>query len=266
MSTRVSLVMCVYNQVALTRACLESLRATGEPFELVVIDNGSTDGTRELFERFPYPFPLRYDPAGDNRSVIAQLNRGWRLAKTEFVCFLHNDTELLEPAWLSRLLAALASPGVGLAGLYGAKRVRRNGRFAGRSIVHSLAEGPTVRPPWEEVAVVDAVCLCLSRALLEAVGGLDEGYGFFHGIDRDLSFAVRARGLRGVVVHAPFRHRGGGTRAREFAARPEREQADLADRDAALARFIGKWAHRLPADVRPLGRRILDWLVARVPR
>src|SRR5688572_12561556 len=105
MSTRVSLVMCVYNQAALTRACLESLRATGEPFELVVIDNGSTDGTRELFERFPYPFPLRYDPAGDNRSVIAQLNRGWRLVKTEFVCFLHNDTELLEPAWLSRLLA-----------------------------------------------------------------------------------------------------------------------------------------------------------------
>jgi GT2 family glycosyltransferase len=257
--TRVSLVMCVYNQVELTRACLQSLQATTEPFTLVVIDNGSTDGTRQLFERFPYPVPLRYDPGGDNRSVIAQLNRGWRMTATEFVCFLHNDTEMLEPAWLGRLLAALSTPGVGLAGLYGAQRVRGNGRFAGRTIVHSLAEGPTVRPPWEEVAVVDAVCLCLPRALLEAVGGLDEGYGFFHGIDRDLSFAVRERGRRCVVVHAPFRHRGGGTRTREFSARPQRERADLADREAALARFVSKWGHRLPADVRPLRRRLRDW-------
>jgi GT2 family glycosyltransferase len=168
---------------------------------------------------------------------------------------------MIEPTWLTRLLAALDSPGVGLAGLYGAKRVRRNGRFAGRTIVHSLADGPTVRPPWEEVAVVDAVCLCLPRAGLEAVGGLDEGYGFFHGIDRDLSFAVREQGLRCVVVHAPFHHRGGGTRTREFAADPERERADLADRDAALARFVTKWGRRLPADVRPLGQRVRDWLV-----
>jgi glycosyltransferase involved in cell wall biosynthesis len=259
MSARVSLVMCVYNQVALTRACLDSLWATTATFELVVIDNGSTDGTRELFEQFPYPFPLKY-AAGDNRSVIAELNRGWRLASGDVVCFLHNDTEMIEPRWLTRLLGALETPGVGLAGLYGAKRVRSNGRLAGRTIVHSLAEGPTVRPPWEEVAFVDAVCLCLPRAALEAMGGLDEGYGFFHGIDRDLSFSVRERGLRCVIVHAPFHHRGGGTRTREFAVKPERERADLSDRDAALARFVAKWRHRLPADVRPLGQRVRDWL------
>ena len=262
MSARVSLVMCVYNQVALTRACLDSLWATTEPFELVVIDNGSTDGTRELLEHFPYPFPLRY-AEGSNRSVIAELNRGWRLASSDVVCFLHNDTEMIEPRWLSRLLSALEVPGVGLAGLYGIKRVRRNGRYVGRTIVHSLAEGPTVRPPWEEVAIVDAVCLCLPRAELEAVGGLDEGYGFFHGFDRDLSFSVRERGLRCVVVHAPFHHRGGGTRTREFSARAGRERADLADRDAVLARFVAKWRHRLPADVRPFGQRVRDWLARR---
>src|SRR5204863_113454 len=89
---------------------------------------------------------------------------------------------------------------------------------AGRTIVHSLAEGPTVRAPWEEVAVVDGVCLCLRRATLEAVGGIDEGYGFFHGYDRDLSFAVRETGRRCVVVHAPFRHAGGGTRRLAAAA------------------------------------------------
>jgi GT2 family glycosyltransferase len=266
MSPRVTLVLCVYNQLALTRRCLESLRATPEPFDLVVIDNGSTDGTREFFQRFGSPFPLRYDASGSNASVIAALNRGWRLARTEFVCLLHNDTELVEPAWLGRLLAALAEPGIGLAGLYGAKRIRRNGRVAGRTIVHSLVEGPTVKAPWEEVAVVDAVCLGLRRDLMEAVGGLDEGYGFFHGIDRDLSMAVRETGRRCVVVHAPFHHRGGGTRTRDFAERPDRERADLAQREAALQRFVRKWGHRLPCDVRPVGERLGDWIRAHVVR
>ena len=39
-----------------------------------------------------------------------------------------------------------------MSGLFGAKRMRRGGRFVGRTIVHSLAEGPTVRPRGEDVA------------------------------------------------------------------------------------------------------------------
>jgi GT2 family glycosyltransferase len=262
---RVSLVMCVLDQIELTRACLESLRATREPFRLVVMDTGSTDGTPDLFARATFPFAVRYEARPRGGSVIAALNHAWRLAETDVLCFLHNDTEMVEPAWLGRLLDALAAPGVGLAGLYGVKRLRRSGRAVGRTIVHSLAEGPTVRPPWEEVAFVDSVCMCLPRALMEAVGGFDEGYGFYHGHDRDLSFAVRERGRRCVVVHAPFHHRGGGTRARGFARAPERERADLAQRRAVLDRFAAKYRHRLPCDVRSPGARVQDWLRARLP-
>jgi GT2 family glycosyltransferase len=259
MSASTTLVMCVHGQLDLTRACLESLRATPEPFELVIVDNGSTDGTRAFFERFDYPFPLDYQRYETNESVITRFNLGWRRARTDVVCLLHNDSEMLEPQWLARLRASLAEPGVGLAGLYGAKRVRRNGKLVGHTIVHSLAEGPTVRPPWEEVAFVDAVCMCLRRDLIESLGGLDEGYGFFHGYDRDLSFAVRESGQRCVVVHASFRHHGGGTRTRDFLTHPERERADLASRERAVGRFAAKWRHRLPADVRPLRVRLREW-------
>ena len=266
MSARASVAMVVHNGLATTRACLESLHATEEPFTLVVVDNGSTDDTPRWFRDFPYPWPLSYVRNEGNTSVLAAYNQAWRLAATEFVCLLHNDTTMLEPTWLARLMAPLASDAIGLSGLYGVKRVRRSGRYAGRTIVHSLAEGPTVRPPWEEVAVVDGVCLCLRRATLEAVGGIDEGYGFFHGYDRDLSFAVRETGRRCVIVHAPFRHAGGGTRARDFAARPELERRDLAERHAATERFARKFAHRLPSDVRPVTARVADWLVRRPAR
>ena len=128
---RVTLVIALFNQLALTRGCLESLRTTTEPFRLVVIDNGSTDGTRELFRAFPYPYPLHVIENDDNRSVIASLNRAWPAVETELLCFLHNDTEMIDPAWLSKLVRALDDPTVGMSGLFGAKRMRRGGRFVG---------------------------------------------------------------------------------------------------------------------------------------
>jgi GT2 family glycosyltransferase len=259
-SARVSVAMIVHNGLALTRACLESLRATTEPFTLVIVDNGSTDETPAFFRDFASPWPLVYARNETNASVLAAYNQAWHLTDTAFVCFLHNDTAMLEPTWLSRLLAPFVSPGVGLSGLYGAKAVRRDGRLVGKTIVHSLADDPSVRPPFEEVAAVDGVCLCLRRATLEDIGGIDEGYGFFHGYDRDLSFAVRITGSRCVVVHAPFRHDGGGTRAREFAEHPELQRQDLDARRAAAARFARKFRQQLPCDVRSLPARIADRL------
>ena len=262
---RVTLVFAVFNQLALTRACLDSLAATTEAFRLVVIDNGSTDGSRDFFRAFPYPYPLRFIENDNNTSVIASLNRAWRAVETDIVCLLHNDTEFLDAAWLTKLLTALDDPSVGMSGLFGAKRMRRGGRFVGRTIVHSLANGPTVRPTGEDVAVIDAVCMCLSRRLLEAVGGLDERYGFYHGYDKDLSLAVRERGLRCRVVYAPFHHRGGGTRTREFRRDPERERRDIALRDAAIEHLMAKWGHRLPTDARPTSTRVREWLASRYP-
>ena len=262
---RVTLVLPLFNQLALTRACFDSLRRTTEPFRMVVIDNGSTDGTREFLRAFPYPYPLRVIENDDNRSVIASLNRAWPSAETELVCFLHNDTEMLDPGWLTKLVAALAEPGVGMAGLFGAKRMRRDGRFVGRAIVHSLADRPTVKAAGEDVVVVDAVCMCLRRRLLEELGGLDERYGFYHGFDKDLSLAVRERGLRCRVVDARFLHHGGGTRARDFAREPERERRDLGLRKVAIEHLIAKWGHRLPADARSRPARVREWLASRYP-
>ena len=249
----------MHNREALTRACLESLRPTTVPFELCVVDNGSTDGTEAYFRRFTLPYPLRYARNAANVGLISALNQGARLAGGKVVCFLHNDTEMREPAWLERLEAALGDcSGVGLAGLYGARRVRRDGRYVGRTIVHCLEGDPRMPAPVVEVAAVDGVCLCLRRALLDEIGGFDEGYGFFHGYDRDLSFAVRERGLACAVVDAPFAHRGGGTRTGEHA--PVEATEDLEQRRQAMARFGRKWRRRLPSDVRGLPERIGNYI------
>ena len=252
-----TVVLVVWNQLALTRACLESLGAGTTSFDLCVIDNGSTDGTRDWFHDFPLPVALTYHRNDANRGLIPALNQGAALAKGDVLCFLHNDTEMRHPAWVDRLTGALGGPSrIGLAGLYGVRRVRRDGRYVGRTIVHALEGQGRLRGDLAEVAAVDGVCLCLPRSIFDAVGGFDEGYGFLHGYDRDLSFAVREAGWRCAVVNAPFVHHGGGTRTGRDAAF-SRDQ-DLDQRRAALRRFAAKWKHRLPSDVRTPWQRLCE--------
>ena len=223
-----------------------------------MVDNASTDDTPRFFREWTGN-QLRYIRNAANVGLIQALNQGTRAASGDRLCFLHNDAEMREPRWLERLEAAVDGPGrIGLAGLYGVRRLRRDGRYVGRSIVHALAGHATIRQPVVEVAAVDGVCLFVPRAILEGVGGFDEGYGFFHGYDRELSVAVREAGWRCAVVDAPFVHRGGGTRTGEGA--PVAAPEDLAQRRAALARFAARWRRRLPCDVRPPGERVREWL------
>lgn len=252
----VSVVIPVYNQLALTRACLESLRGTSEPFEVCVVDNASTDGTEAFLRGVRLPVPLRYQRNTDNVGLIRALNQGAALGDGDVLCFLHNDTEMRDVRWLARLRAVLEEPEVGLAGLYGARRLRRDGRYVGRTIVHALEGTANLRAERVDVAAVDGVCLAVRRDVLARAGGFDEGYGFFHGYDRELSFAVREQGLRCVVVNAPFVHHGGGTRT--GAGAPVAAPRDLTQRRDALARFAGKWKRRLPSDVRSWRERLAD--------
>ena len=252
-----SVIVVVWNKLPLTRACLASLESTRAPFELCVVDNGSTDGTGAWLQSATLGRPLRYRRNDGNAGLIAALNQGAALATGDVLCFLHNDTEMRDPRWLDRLEGALDSPrGIGLAGLYGAGRLRRDGRYAGRSIVHALDESPALYRDIAEVAAVDGVCLCVRRSVFESVGGFDEAYGFLHGYDRDLSFAVREAGWRCAVVNARFVHHGGGTRAAADARFSSAE--DRAQRRAALGRFAAKWRHRLPSDVRGPWRRVRE--------
>src|SRR5690349_21207730 len=95
-----SVVMAVHNQLPLTQACLLSWRDTPTPFELCVIDNGSTDGTAAYFRDFPLPYPLTYQRNEANLGLIRALNQGARRCRGEYLCFVHNDTEARDPKWL----------------------------------------------------------------------------------------------------------------------------------------------------------------------
>jgi GT2 family glycosyltransferase len=108
----VSVILLNWNGVHLLPTCLASLRKqTLQDFEIIVPDNGSTDGSRAfLAEQHPDVQVIRFDR---NMGFCLAMNAGMRRAAGEFVFALNNDTEL-DPRCLEELVAVMrAKPEVG---------------------------------------------------------------------------------------------------------------------------------------------------------
>lgn len=110
MATSVSVLIAAYNAAAFLPAALESVRAqTHRTWELIVVEDGSRDGTERLVLDFAAEVeqPVRYENLGTNRGVAAARNRLLALAGGDLVAFLDAD-DLWDPGHLAALVAALA--------------------------------------------------------------------------------------------------------------------------------------------------------------
>ena len=121
----VSIIIPVFNLVHFTRACLAALQrhAEAECFEVIVVDDGSTDATQELIEQIPGIVYVRNE---ENSGFIASCNRGANRSRGDFLVFLNNDTEVT-PGWLRALRETFELEP--RAGLVGSKLIFPDGRL-----------------------------------------------------------------------------------------------------------------------------------------
>ena len=108
-SVVVGVVVANWNRRELLRACLDSLaRQSHRSFEVVVVDNGSTDGSAALVEEMAksYPVPLHLIANSTNMGFCAANNQGIFSTDAELVALLNNDAEA-EPGWLEALERAI---------------------------------------------------------------------------------------------------------------------------------------------------------------
>ncbi|HVN77231.1 MAG TPA: glycosyltransferase [Thermoanaerobaculaceae bacterium] len=208
--------------------CLPALFATaGVEFEVVVADNGSTDGSAELIaRRWPEAKVLAI---GRNVGFGAANNRAAAAARGEFVAFLNNDTEV-EPGWLTALLEPLqADPEIGAScstlRLLGFRDLL-NGRGGGMTsagygydidfmvpVERPPATGPA--EPWHDVLFPTAAAALVRRREFLDIGGFDPAIFMYHE-DVDLGLRIWLAGRRVVCcVRSIVYHAWGGTSHRE---------------------------------------------------
>jgi O-antigen biosynthesis protein len=213
-----SVVTLTFNKLACTRRCLESLLATaGRPWELIVVENGSTDGTAEWLPGFrdrAAAAGVRVVPVMNRRNVGCSTarNQGIAAASGERVVFVDNDVALRSRGWLERLGRCLEeNPRAGIVGpkliypfepfaiQFAGGEVSRSGRvrFRGRG---EPREAPEYNSPREVQCFISA-CFMTRRALLQEVGGFDEAFNPVEYEDIDLSYRIRSRGYR--ILYLP---------------------------------------------------------------
>lgn len=205
---RVSVVVVSYNRRDLLRACLQSLENSEgrEDIQVIVVDNGSTDGAAQLDSDFPN---VQFVRVPKNFGLTKAMNLGWRAADAPYVVFLHDDTEV-EPAAVRKLADVLDARDDAAAAC--PLLVDREGRSAPQ--LGSLPPDGQWRPAnvsgAEPVAVEypRGAALMMRVRLITAVRQIDERYGQF-GADADLAIQIRrASKIILLVPDAKVRHYG----------------------------------------------------------
>ncbi len=251
----VSIVIAVCNMLGFTRLCVDYIRKnTTIPYELVIVDNGSTDGTREYFMQLSREMDVRYIRNEKNVGPIIAVNQGIGASKYDYICQIHNDVVIFERGWLRRIVSVMKSdPTVGIACLAGRQYIRRNCSCDEDTLKHNLLSiglNEAMKEEVADVAVIDGLCFVFSKRLVEAIGMLDETYGMMHFYDMDFSLASIKAGYRNVAVNVLAFHvgNGGTTRRSDYYKRLIPNDLKLYNRNSKI--FKRKWRDMLPCDVR----------------
>lgn len=235
-----SIVVQASNRWSYTRECLESLRPTlrsGD--QVLVVENGTTDGTAEELAKYPWAKVLPNPVEG---GFAAGRNLAAGSASEDVLVFLGGDTIVFD-GWLDELVAPFADNEVAAVG-------PRSNNVVGEQLIQEIpykscepvsigefaqAWGRAHVGQTAETDRLGGFCLAVRSEAFEEVGGFDAGYAIEEFVDDDLSMKLRTTGRRILIAHGCFVHRAPnpGNSLTEV----DRGSVELSDQD----RFRSKW-------------------------
>jgi GT2 family glycosyltransferase len=219
MTEAISILVLAHNKAPYTRRCLDSLLlSTLRPFQLVLVDNGSTDETAELFKTFRdraagERIQVEILSFGENIGAVEGRNRAMELLTGDLWVFLDNDVTVRTRSWLEGLRAVLdqrPSPGEqGGVGVVAPKLVYPNPphdiqcagcavTLGGRVIFCGRGEGRTA-PSWNQprdCQTLISACWMMPAAVARRIGPLDTLFSPVQFEDIDYCYRIRAAGFR----------------------------------------------------------------------
>ncbi|MDA8240163.1 MAG: glycosyltransferase family 2 protein [Nitrospiraceae bacterium] len=196
--------------------CIESVltRTSFENYEIIIVENGSVEArTFRLYDELRETGNIRIIKWEKPFNYSAVNNYAARIAGGEILLFLNNDTEVINPDWLERMLEHAARKDIGAVGAklyYPDNTIQHAGvvlrtdgmvlhshRFLRREAFGYRARLKII----QNVSAVTGACMMMRKRAFEEVGGFDEGYEVTFG-DIDLCLRVREKGY--LVLWTPY--------------------------------------------------------------
>ena len=204
---KASVIVPNWNGLRFIGMCLDSLkRSTFEDFEVIVVDNGSTDGSRELMqEKYSW---IRLITLPTNMGFAIACNRGIQAAKGDYICLLNNDIEV-EPDWLAELVDGMERhPECGMGTTKMMFLDDREVFYNTGDLFHAWSAGGGRGQGEKDVGQYDREDLVFGacagagiyrRELFDAVGVFDEDF-FIFAEDVDLNMRSQLQGFKTVYL------------------------------------------------------------------
>lgn len=198
----VTVVMPAYNAVGVIETGLESLLAQQDPppvYEIVVVDDASTDATAAVIEGFvgkaaAQGISLKLLRQPQNAGPARARNRGAEAANGEVIVFTDSDCELT-PRWLAEMLAPFADPGIdAVKGAYLSRQPELGARFAQAE----FEERYRMLEAAETVDVVFSYSAAFRTEVFRSLGGFDTRFPVADNEDTDLSWRLVEAGHKAV--------------------------------------------------------------------
>jgi glycosyltransferase involved in cell wall biosynthesis len=240
----VSIIALTYNQVDYTRAFVESvLHNTSIPFELILIDNNSSDSTPEYLA----------DLAASNKNIKVILNRenygfpkginqGIKASSGKYILIANNDI-LVTENWLNRMVeAAESSPEAGLIGpvsnSVSGVQLDKEAKYSTIAGMFDYARKVSVQNKGKMFVFprIAFLCTLIKKEVIEKIGGLDERFTPGNFEDDDFCLRAQLAGYKTIVLQDVFIHHFG---SKSFAA--DGNQKYLSRLEANKQKFVNKW-------------------------
>lgn len=214
----VSIIILNYNGRKYLEDCLKSVLAQSlRDFEIIFVDNGSTDGSIEYVKNNFNDSRIKIVSSEKNLGFAGGNNYGLRFAAGEYIVLLNNDT-VTEKDWLRNLYEVISndeSTGIVQSLVYTEgipeRYYRKNGtlNLLGHNIMEVFEIG---EDGVGEIFQANGCSLMIRRSLIDNLGGLFPEEYFAYAEDSYLSFKVRFAGLRAMhTSNSIVRHAGGAT-------------------------------------------------------
>ena len=213
----VSIVILTYNALEFTKRCIDSIRQhTNYPHEVIFVDNGSTDGTKEYLRR-QVKEESKYHLIENvyNLGFSAGNNQGAKAAKGQYLLLLNNDV-LVADGWLESLVDVIERDEyIGMVGpisnQVSGRQMLRDTAYDEENDYYSFADAIRTTnlgsvTPRRRIA---GFAVLIRKALYDDLGGLDEGFIAGNYEDDDLCLRVRQRGYAIMVDESTFVHHFG---------------------------------------------------------